>query len=237
MTAVQQELSQYSKALSQMKVEEVKRLRGRYSNSATVALADVNLDSYFQILLMSEVCEALLHILQHRTPRSLFLTHSLQIQRADSLKEMINLFMQDPEGYKRMEKGSKIGLYLIIAVLGAFTLYCLFYLAAALVAAQFTLQTLFLGAAVAFGVVAIRMGVEAMNKVMRFLNLIQSVYQESEPKALFSKKFLNAQGITTPCTQSPYELAQGFFANKDGSDRSLAVETYAAYRANCSLTD
>jgi hypothetical protein len=26
--------------------------------------------------------------------------------------------MQDPEGYKRMEKGSKIGLYLIIAVLG-----------------------------------------------------------------------------------------------------------------------
>ena len=58
--------------------------------------------------------------------RSFFLTHSLRIQRAESLKEMINKFMQDPEGYKRMEKGPKIGFYLIIAVLGAFTLYCFF---------------------------------------------------------------------------------------------------------------
>ncbi len=232
MIAVQQELSQYSKALSRMKVAEVRRLRGSYRDSATVALTEVNLDSYFQILLMSEVCEALISILHHKVARSLFLTHALHIQRSDSLKEMINLFMQKPEGYKKMEKESK-DLYLIIAVLGAFTLYCLFYLAAALVAAQFTLQTLFLGAAVAFGVVAMSVVFAAMNNVMRFLSLIQSVYQERDPKVPFSKEFVNAQGQKTPCKQSSYELAQGFFANKEGSDRSLAVETYTVYLANC----
>ena len=232
MIAVQQELSQYSKALSRMKVAEVRRLRGSYRDSATVALTEVNLDSYFQILLMSEVCEALISILHHKVARSLFLTHALHIQRSDSLKEMINLFMQKPEGYKKMEKESK-DLYLIIAVLGAFTLYCLFYLAAALVAAQFTLQTLFLGAAVAFGVVAMSVVFAAMNNVMRFLSLIQSVYQERDPKVPFSKEFVNAQGQKTPCKQSSYELAQGFFANKEGSDRSLAVETYTVYLAHC----
>ena len=118
-------------------------------------------------------------------------------------------------------------------MLGAFTLYCLFYLAAALVAAQFTLQTLFLGAAVAFGVVAMSVVFAAMNNVMRFLSLIQSVYQERDPKVPFSKEFVNAQGQKTPCKQSSYELAQGFFANKEGSDRSLAVETYTVYLANC----
>ena len=228
MIAVQQELSQYSKALSRMKVAEVRRLRGSYRDSATVALTEVNLDSYFQILLMSEVCEALISILHHKVARSLFLTHALHIQRSDSLKEMINLFMQKPEGYKKMEKESK-DLYLIIAVLGAFTLYCLFYLAAAVLAAQFTLHTLFLGAAAVFGVVAIRANFAKMNQVMRSLNLIQRVYQESEPKLPFSKGFVNGQGKTTLCTQSPYELARGFFAKKDDSGRSLADETFVAY--------
>ena len=47
MTAVELELSQYLNALSTMKVAEVQRLRGSYSNRATVALAEVDLDSYF----------------------------------------------------------------------------------------------------------------------------------------------------------------------------------------------
>jgi hypothetical protein len=222
---VKQQLSQYSSALFQMKVDEVKSLRGGYVTAAAVA----NLDSYFQLVLMSEVCEVLLDILQNRTAQSFFMTRNLQIYRSESLQDMINKIMQDSEGYKRMVQGSKIGLYGIIAVLGAFTLYCLFYLAAAVLAAQFTLHTLFLGAAAVFGVVAIRANFAKMNQVMRSLNLIQRVYQESEPKLPFSKGFVNGQGKTTLCTQSPYELARGFFAKKDDSGRSLADETFVAY--------
>ena len=70
---VKQQLSQYSSALFQMKVDEVKSLRGGDVTAAAVA----NLDSYFQLVLMSEVCEVLLDILQNRTAQSFFMTHNL----------------------------------------------------------------------------------------------------------------------------------------------------------------
>jgi len=214
------QISRYSNALLEMKTRQVHKMRS-YKNPE-VAVLDSDLDAYFQILWMSELCNELL-LFQNTG----LLTRSLnELTSWQDWSEALSNRNIVP-----VQKGVKYYAGVIATpVVAVLMIYILSQWLLAVLAAQLLLAlALTMAIVISYGFLVNLAKFLGQAHSVSDCNLIQSF--DSEAKQIpYPKEYIVNREKRIPCQKTPYELSQGFFARKEGEDKSLAEQTFEYYQ-------
>lgn len=182
---------------------------------------------------MSELCDKLLFLFTDRTlctiTEECFDNYKFDLNNARSLETILARFIENE--YQDFRQLLFIGKCVFVGLPAIFFLYNTIYLAAALAALTFTFHTLFLLILCGLSASSAISSYVLLDKATNSLAFIKEFAIESDPKKIYSKQLSD----NTDCTQSIYELRQGFFNSKSDTTKTLADDVFEAYQSKVAI--
>ena len=208
----------------------------RKQKADTVA-NEADATAYFQLLMMSELCDKLLFLLTDRNLSTIteecFDNYKFDLNNARSLETILARFIENE--YQDFRQLLFIGKCVFVGLPAIFFLYNAIYLAAALAALTFTFHTLFLLIFCGLTAFSAMRSYAILDKATNSLAFIKEFVVESDPKKIYSKKLSDNTDCTESIYQSIYELRQGFFNSKSDTSKTLADDVFEAYQSKVAI--